>query len=114
MVDVYVFEPVEVEELETEEVWSVVEGIREGCVVEKVPYRFIRVGKTFNVEYKTVSVPMGYPVRVKEKIGELAALIRPYVGGESNRNPFDSAVRQLVIRVDEQYQTALNFLEEVR
>jgi CRISPR-associated protein Cas5h len=69
MVDVYVFEPVEVEELKTEEIWSVVEGIHEGCVVEKVPYRFVRVGKTFNVEFKTVSVPMGYPVRVKEKIG---------------------------------------------
>ena len=69
MVDVYVFEPVEVEELETEEIWSVVEGIHEGCVVEKVPYKFIMVGKTFNVEYKTVSVPMAYPVRVKEKIG---------------------------------------------
>jgi CRISPR-associated protein Cas5h len=68
MVDVYVFEPVEVEELETEEVWSVVEGIHEGCVVEKVPYKFVRVGKTFNVEFQTVSVPMGYPVRVKEKV----------------------------------------------
>jgi CRISPR-associated protein Cas5h len=71
MVDVDVFEPVEIEEVETEEVWSVVEGIREGCVVEKVPYRFIKVGKTFNVEYKTVSVPMRYPVRVKEKAVEI-------------------------------------------
>lgn len=69
MVDVDVSEPVDVEELEAEEVWSVVEGIHEGCVVEKVPYRFVRVGKTFNVEYKTVSVPMRYPVRVKGKIG---------------------------------------------
>ncbi len=69
MVDVDVSEPVEVEELETEEVWSIVEGIHEGCVVERVPYRFVRVGKTFNVEYKMVSVPMRYPVRVNEKIG---------------------------------------------
>jgi len=71
MVDVEVCEPVEVEELEAEEVWSVVEGIHEGCIVEKVPYRFVRVGKTFNVEYKTVSVPMRYPVRVKGKAVEV-------------------------------------------
>jgi len=71
MVDVDVFEPVEIEEVEAEEVWSVVEGIHEGCVVERVPYRFVRVGTGFNVEYKTVSVPMRYPVRVKEKAVEI-------------------------------------------
>jgi len=69
MVDVDVSEPVKVEELEAEEVWSVVGGIREGCVVERVPYKFVKVRKTFNVEYKTVSVPMQYPVRMREKIG---------------------------------------------
>jgi len=69
MVDVDVSEPVKVEELEAEEVWSVVGGIHEGCVVERVPYKFVKVRKTFNVEYKTVSVPMQYPVRMREKIG---------------------------------------------
>jgi len=69
MVDVDVSEPVKVEELEAEEVWSVVGGIHGGCVVERVPYKFVKVRKTFNVEYKTVSVPMQYPVRMREKIG---------------------------------------------
>ncbi|WP_456370435.1 CRISPR-associated protein Cas5, partial [Geoglobus sp.] len=57
LVDVEVFEPVEVEEVEVEEVHSVVEGVHEGCIVQKVPYKFVRVGKTFSMEYKTVSVP---------------------------------------------------------
>jgi len=65
LVDVEVFEPVEVEEIEAEEVWSVVEGVHEGCVVEKVPYRFVRAGRTFGVEYKTVSIPLGFPVKKK-------------------------------------------------
>lgn len=64
LVDVEVFEPVEVEEVEVSEVWSVVEGVYEGCIVEKVPYKFVRVGKTFSVEYKTVSIPLNLPIRV--------------------------------------------------
>ncbi len=63
LVDVEIFEPVEVEEAEAEEIWSVVEGVHEGCVVEKVPYRFVRVGRTFGVEYKTVSIPVKAPIR---------------------------------------------------
>jgi CRISPR-associated protein Cas5h len=57
LVDVVVFDPVEVEEVEVEGVHSVVEGVHEGCIVQKVPYKFVRIGKMFSVEYKTVSVP---------------------------------------------------------
>ncbi len=70
LVDVEVFEPVEVEEVEAEEVWSVVEGVHEGCVVEKVPYRFVRAGRTFGVEYRTVSIPIAYPAKGKIKAVE--------------------------------------------
>jgi CRISPR-associated protein Cas5h len=64
LVDVEVFEPVEVKEVEVENVWSVVEGVYEGCIVEKVPYKFVKFGRTFGVEYKTVSIPLHLPIRV--------------------------------------------------
>jgi len=67
LVDLDIFEPVEVEETEANEVWSVVEGIHEGCVVEKVPYKFVKVGRSFGVEYKTVSIPFNSPIREKIK-----------------------------------------------
>ncbi|MBO8179318.1 MAG: CRISPR-associated protein Cas5 [Archaeoglobus sp.] len=63
LVDLDVFEPVEVEETETKELWSVVGGVHEGCVVEKVPYKFVKVGRRFDVVYKTVSIPVQSPVR---------------------------------------------------
>ena len=63
LVDLDVFEPIEVEETEANEVWSVVEGVHEGCVVEKVPYKFVKIGKTFDVVYKTVSIPIQNPVK---------------------------------------------------
>lgn len=63
LVDIEVFEPVEVEETEADEVWSVAEGVYEGCIVEKVPYKFVRVGRTFSVEYKTVSIPVNTPIK---------------------------------------------------
>jgi len=67
LVDIEVFEPVEVEEVEVEEARSVVEGVYEGCIVEKVPYKFVKVGKTFGVEYKVVSIPVIDSVRGKIK-----------------------------------------------
>ncbi|RLI80187.1 CRISPR-associated protein Cas5 [Archaeoglobales archaeon] len=63
LVDIEVFEPVEVEETEADEVWSVAEGVYEGCIVEKVPYKFVRVGRTFSVEYKTMSIPVNTPIK---------------------------------------------------
>ena len=63
LVDVYVFEPVEVEEVDSSEVWCVVEGVYDGCIVEKLPYKFVRAGRTFSVEYKTVSIPVNTPVK---------------------------------------------------
>lgn len=63
LVDLEVFEPIEVKEMESEEIMSIVEGIYEGCIVEKVPYKFVKVGKTFGVEYKTVSIPIKKPIK---------------------------------------------------
>ncbi len=64
LVDLEVHEPVEVEEAEANELWCVAEGIHEGCLVQKVPYKFVKAGKSFDVVYKTVSVPYSSPVKV--------------------------------------------------
>jgi len=63
LVDIEVFKPVEVEKTEADEVWSVVEGVYEGCIVQRLPYKFVRVGRTFSVEYKTVSIPVNTPIK---------------------------------------------------
>ena len=63
LVDIEVFEPAKVEEIETEKVMGVVEGIYENCIVEKIPYKFVKVGRTFGVEYKIVSIPIKNPVK---------------------------------------------------
>ncbi|MCD6493466.1 MAG: CRISPR-associated protein Cas5 [Archaeoglobaceae archaeon] len=63
LVDIEIFEPVEVEEMEVEEIRSVVEGVYESCIVEKVPYKFVKVGRTFGVDYKVVSIPIKNPIK---------------------------------------------------
>lgn len=68
MAEVEVAEPVKIRVTEATEVHSVAEGIHEGCVIEKVPYRFIQRGRKFSVEYKTVSVPKDGAVRLKEAV----------------------------------------------
>ena len=62
-------ELLDVNETEVEEFDSAVEGIHEGCVVEKVPYAFIESNGRYSVEYKLISVPSGQN-RVKiQRIG---------------------------------------------
>jgi len=68
MVDISISEPNFVEKVKTNEVWSIVEGANENCIVERVPYKFIKVGKKFDLEYRTISIPCKYPIRLKEAI----------------------------------------------
>ncbi len=68
MADIDVSQPNYVEEVETNKVWSVIEGIYDGCIVEKIPYKFVKIGGKFNLEYKTVSIPSSYPFLLKKKI----------------------------------------------
>lgn len=63
-VEVKVSETVEVREDESDEISSVVEGIYGDCIVEKVPYRFLKSGKTYSVEYKVVSIPIKEPINL--------------------------------------------------
>lgn len=63
VVDLDVSEPFEVFETVMDETNSVVEGIYKGCIVEKIPYRFLKNKKSFDVEFKTVSVPIKNPIK---------------------------------------------------
>lgn len=58
LVDLEVLDLKEVTECETQELDCVVEGIYEGCIVEKVPYKFLMRSKRIDLEYKTVSIPL--------------------------------------------------------
>ena len=67
LVDIEVFEPVKVKEVEENEINSILDGIYENCILEKLPYKFIPVkdikGKLKEVysEYKLVSIPRKFP-----------------------------------------------------
>ncbi len=67
-VDVHVEKSLEVEEAETEYIDSAIEGIFEGCTIEKIPYNFHKTGRKYSVEYKTMSVPKKFPYMLKEPI----------------------------------------------
>lgn len=57
LIDIEVSKPMEIEEVNAKEISGVVEGIHEKCFVEKIPYKFVKNGKDFSLEYKTVSIP---------------------------------------------------------
>ncbi|OEC88795.1 MULTISPECIES: CRISPR-associated protein Cas5 [Methanobacterium] len=57
LIDINVFEPVEIGKVASKETFCAVEGIHENCIIEKIPYKFIQAGRNFSLEYKTVSIP---------------------------------------------------------
>jgi CRISPR-associated protein Cas5h len=68
LVDIQPSKPVEPKEVKTKEVYGIIGGIHEKCFIEKVPYKFIKKGKDFSLEYKTVSVPKnGIAILLKEE-----------------------------------------------
>lgn len=68
LVDIEPLKPAEIREVNTKEVTGVAEGIHEGCFVEKIPYKFIKKGKNFSLEYKTVSVPLKGRMVLQEEV----------------------------------------------
>lgn len=68
LADIEVSEPIEIREVKTKQVTGIIGGIHEKCSVENVPYKFIRRGKGFSIEYKTVSIP---PTKTTTLKGEL-------------------------------------------
>lgn len=68
LADIELSKPIELEEINTNEVSGVVEGVHEKCFVENIPYKFIKKGKDFSLEYKMISIPQSGAIILKEDI----------------------------------------------
>lgn len=68
LVDIELTEPVEVRETLGKKILGVIEGIYEDSYVERIPYKFIKKGKNFSLEYKTVSVPKNRELNLKSEV----------------------------------------------
>lgn len=68
LVDIEPSKPVEIKKVITKEITGVIEGIHENCFVERIPYKFIKKGKDFSLEYKTISIPETAITTLKEEI----------------------------------------------
>lgn len=68
LVDIELSKPSKIEEVNAKEISGVLEGICENCFVERVPYKFIKKGKDFSLQYKTVSIPRNGVINLKEEV----------------------------------------------
>jgi CRISPR-associated protein Cas5h len=68
LVDIELSNPIEVEEVNSKDISGILEGIYENCLVEKIPYKFIKKGKDFSLEYKTVSIPQDSSIGFNDEI----------------------------------------------
>lgn len=68
LIDIGVGEPQKAYEETAIAVSSIVEGIHENSIIEKIPYKFHQKGRNFSVEYKTVSIPIDGLVMLTEPI----------------------------------------------
>jgi len=66
LVDVNNIQVVNVEKTKNNKIWSIIEGIYNGCEIVKLPYKFINKGK--DVEMKVFSVPEKLPFELKKEI----------------------------------------------
>ena len=67
-VDVCIEKSLKVKEMEATTIDSLVEGIFEGCTIERIPYKFNKKGRKYSVEYKTVSIPEKFPYKSNDPI----------------------------------------------
>ena len=56
LVDLTIFNPIEIFE-DRAIPQSIIEGIHENCLIEKIPYKFHKNGRRFNLEEKIISIP---------------------------------------------------------
>lgn len=68
LADIEPSKPVELKEVSTKEISGVIEGVHGKCFVESIPYKFVKKGKDFSLEYKTVSIPQNGIIAVKEEV----------------------------------------------
>ena len=56
LVDLTMFNPIEiVEDIDVPQ--SIIEGIHENCLIEKIPFKFHKSGRKFELEEKIISIP---------------------------------------------------------
>jgi CRISPR-associated protein Cas5h len=65
LVDIEPHKPAEVKEVVTNRVLGVIEGAHEKCIIENIPYKFIKKDKDYTIEYKMISVPQDRDLLLK-------------------------------------------------
>lgn len=68
LMDLEVNGPQEVQMAKVDEVSSIMEGFFEGCLIERVPYRFLKRRQTIEIEYKVISTPQKYPLKLPNSV----------------------------------------------
>jgi len=68
LVDIEPSKPIEVNSINAKEISGVIGGVHEKCFVENIPYKFIKKGKDFSLEYKTVSIPQDGAIQLDKPI----------------------------------------------
>jgi CRISPR-associated protein Cas5h len=69
LADIDPSEPIDIQEIDTNEISGIIEGVHEKCFVENIPYKFIKKGKDFSLEYKVISIPQSGTIILKDDIG---------------------------------------------
>lgn len=68
LVDIVPSSPLEIQEITSNEVTGVIEGVHENCIIENIPFKFIKNGNEFSLQYKTISIPQKGSLILKDKI----------------------------------------------
>lgn len=56
LVDLNIFDPIEIfEDIDVPQ--SIIEGIHEDCLIERIPYKFHKNGRRYDLEEKIISIP---------------------------------------------------------
>lgn len=68
LVDIDPSMPIEIKEVSVKEISGVIEGVHEKCLVENIPYKFIKKGKDFSLESKIMSIPQNDAISLIEEV----------------------------------------------
>jgi CRISPR-associated protein Cas5h len=68
LADIEPAKPTEIRKVSTKKISGIIEGIHEKCLVENIPYKFVKKGRNFSLEYKTVSIPQNGALNLSEEV----------------------------------------------
>ncbi len=68
LTDIELSKPVEIEEVNAKQISGVIEGVHENCLVENIPYKFVKKGKDYSLEYTTASIPQSDTLSLREEV----------------------------------------------